>query len=180
MPSRDPYDDDDRPDDRDRDRNRDRDPDRENYDDYEGPRRGSRAWAAQKVSMPAIFLMIVAGLGLAMAILNIAVEALGLGGPNPFADPAKANDPDQQAAQRVGKWIGGVIQIVWVLIVFTGGLQMKRLQGWGYVLFACIWAMLPCNLLCLLGIPFGIWGLVVLNDEGVKRAFRTPPRTESY
>ena len=91
--------------------------------------------------------------------------------PNPFADPNQANDPDAKAAENVGKVVGGIMQVVWAMIVFFGGLQMKNLKSRGFVIFSCIWAMLPCNLCCLLGIPFGIWALVVVNDESVKRAF---------
>jgi predicted Zn finger-like uncharacterized protein len=37
---------------------------------------------------------------------------------------------------------------------------------------ACILAMIPCVNCCILGLPFGIWGLVVLNKPEVKDAFR--------
>jgi hypothetical protein len=36
---------------------------------------------------------------------------------------------------------------------------------------ASIFAMLPCNPCCLLGLPIGIWALVVLSNEDVKDAF---------
>lgn len=184
MPRRDEFDDDryrdDRYDERERDQRdeeydeRERDPRDEAYDDYDDRprrRRGSRTAALERVSMPAIFLMIVGGLGLGMAILNITVEALGMGGPNPFADPKMANDPNFKAQEKVGKVIGGIVQVIWAAIVFFGGLQMKNLKGRGFVLFSAIWAMLPCNLCCILGIPFGIWALVAINDDNVKRAF---------
>jgi hypothetical protein len=36
---------------------------------------------------------------------------------------------------------------------------------------ACILAMIPCSACCLLGIPLGIWGLVVINNPEVRGAF---------
>ena len=32
-------------------------------------------------------------------------------------------------------------------------------------------AMLPCSGCCLLGLPIGIWAIIVLIDSDVKRAF---------
>jgi hypothetical protein len=172
MPRRDDYDDEDDRYRDDRNDDRARDPRDEAYDDYDDrPRRGGRRAALERVSMPAIFLMIVGGLGLGMAVLNIVVEVTGMGGPNPFANPNQANDPAFKAGEQFGKVIGGVIQVLWAAIVFFGGLQMKNLKSRGFVFFSCIWAMLPCNLCCVLGIPFGIWAMVVINDENVRRAF---------
>jgi hypothetical protein len=187
MPHHDEYDDhgDDRYDDRARDdRARDdRGDDRDaEYDDYEGrPRRGARPRALEKVSLPAIFLMIVGCLGLGMSVLNITIELMGLNNDNPFQfNKPNPNDPNAKAAENVGKVIGGVVQVVWSLIVFFGGVQMKGLKSRGYVFFSCIWAMLPCNLCCLLGLPFGIWGLVVVNDPVVRRGFELTARGGSY
>ena len=180
MPHPDDYDDrgDDRGDDRYDDRRRDDDRrDDGGYDDYDRPRRGARERAAEKVSLPAIFLMIVGGLGLAMAVMNITVEAMGLNDDNPLKlNKPNPNDPNAKTAETVGKVIGGVIQVVWSLIVFFGGTQMKGLKSRGYVLFSCIWAMLPCNLCCVLGIPFGIWALVVINDPVVRAGFELTAR----
>ena len=183
MPRRDEYDNED-----DRDQGRHDDDDRpkprrddrgyddgeEGYDDYVGrPRRQSRHEAArQRVFLPAIFLMIVGGLGLGLALLNVVLEALDVGGPNPFANPQKANDPNFQQMEKVMKVVGPILNILWALIVITGAWQMKNLKSRGYVIFSCIYAMVgPCNGCCLLAIPFAIWALVVVNDESVKRAF---------
>ena len=168
MPQRDDYYDE-YEDDRPRPR---RDDDRgydDEYDDYEDrPRRGGRKAAAERAPLPAIFLMIVGALGMAMFILNLIVELSGMNnGQNPFL-PAGQRNP---AAENVGRVIGSLVQVVWSAIVFFGGLQMKNLKSRGFVMFSCIWAMLPCNLCCVLGIPFGIWGLVVINNDTVRRAF---------
>jgi hypothetical protein len=36
---------------------------------------------------------------------------------------------------------------------------------------AAIMAMIPCNCCCLLGLPFGIWALVMLMKPEVKSQF---------
>jgi hypothetical protein len=176
MPRNDEYDDgyDDQYEDRPRPRRDDRDyDDRGDPDDYEDrPRRGGRRdRARERVLMPAIFLMIAGGLGFAYAVFNAAVFFSGVNDnqPNPIfkEDPNLKNDPGYKAVQYavvIGTVIGSAL-------VFVGGLQMKNLKNRGFVMFTSILAMTPCNCCCLLGLPFGIWALVVLNDETVKRAF---------
>ena len=47
-------------------------------------------------------------------------------------------------------------------------LKIYNLAG-GRLHVALVPAISPC---CVLGVPFGIWGMIVLNDREVKRAFR--------
>jgi hypothetical protein len=175
MPRRDEYDDEERyDDDRAGPRRDDRgydDHDQE-YDDYDDrPRRG-RAAALQRVSIPAIFLMVIGGVGFAFAIVRTVADVLvGGDAPNPFINPNNPNNADLKGLQDTMMVLGPILNFIWSFIVFFGGLQMKRLKNRGFVLFSCIWAMLPCHLCCILGIPFGIWALVVVNDVSVKRWF---------
>jgi hypothetical protein len=55
--------------------------------------------------------------------------------------------------------------------VLFGALKMLRLQSYGLAIAAAIIAMLPCQCCCVLGLPFGIWVLVVLNKPEVKSQF---------
>jgi hypothetical protein len=55
--------------------------------------------------------------------------------------------------------------------VLFGAIKMLRLQSHGLAMAASIVAMLPCQCCCLLGLPFGIWALVVLNKPEVKSQF---------
>ena len=49
---------------------------------------------------------------------------------------------------------------------------MGRLEGYGLAMTASIFAMIPCvGPCCLLGLPFGIWSVTVLNRRDVKAAF---------
>ena len=51
-------------------------------------------------------------------------------------------------------------------------LRMKQRRGPRLSKAACIVAMIPCVGPCfVLGLPFGIWGWVVMNDHGVEQAF---------
>ena len=57
------------------------------------------------------------------------------------------------------------------LIIF-GSLKMRQLNNWGLSMAATVLAMIPClSPCCCLGLPIGIWALVVLLDDNVKRSF---------
>jgi len=174
MPRRDDYDNDDEYDDRPRSRRDDRrydDEEYDDYDDYDRPRRrrGGRSAALQKVAMPAIFMMILGGIGLAFAVVRTIIDlTMDDDGANAFGGPPNPAMKDLKPFIMI---IGPILNVIWGLIVLFGGLQMKSLKNRGFVLFSCIWAMLPCSACCILGIPFGIWGLVAIGDENVKRSF---------
>jgi hypothetical protein len=135
------------------------------------PLTGPRQRARSAVLPPAICLMVVGGLGIAIALLALAIN-LGVLSLLPDED---------QNGEEVGKvrWVssqarsirGAITGICWGLAVLGGGIQMKNLKGFKSVMTSCILAMLPCNPCCLLGLPFGIWGLVAINRWDVKREF---------
>ena len=50
---------------------------------------------------------------------------------------------------------------------------MKKLVNYRLAMVVSILALAPCiSPCCLLGLPFGIWALVVLNKPEVKSAFQ--------
>lgn len=57
------------------------------------------------------------------------------------------------------------------IVVLLGGIQMYRLQSYGMVIVAAIFAMLPCGPLFLVGLPIGVWCLIVLAQTEVRQAF---------
>ena len=75
------------------------------------------------------------------------------------------------AAARIGQYVGATLPCIWGVIVPTAGLMMLNRRSYGFVMAGVIFAMLPCSPGCLLGMPFGIWALVVLNQPAVRSAF---------
>jgi len=58
------------------------------------------------------------------------------------------------------------------VLVFFGGMKMMNMQSWGLALAASIVALIPCTSpCCCLGLPIGIWAIIVLMDSAVKDAF---------
>ncbi len=148
-------------------------------DDYDDRprrrRRGSRSDAKSKVTGPAIGLMVSGGVGLAVGLVNLAGNIIQiLNG----AAQAQANAlPGSNTAGFVIGYTVTVVMvatfiIVWSGVVIAGSFRMLQLRNWGTAKTTAILAMIPCYHCFILGIPFGIWALVVLHDEEVRRAFR--------
>lgn len=144
-------------------------------EDEDRPRRRRRGYgsaeAASAVAGPAIALMVVGGIAIAFALLGLLLNVLGVGlaaaGP-----AAKGGGPQPNFAANAVTGIGSSIFAIcyWSLVV-VGAVKMKNLSSYGLAMTACIVAMLPCSACCLLGLPFGIWGIVMLNKPEVKEAF---------
>ena len=132
------------------------------------PFQGSAAMAASRVAGPATALMAVGGLGIAGQILglisNLVQVGWGMPGGGPNQMPLFFSGGVAVASTIIG--------VILYIVVIVGAVKMKNLESYGFAMAASIIAMLPCSCCCLLGLPFGIWSLVVLSDAGVKAAFR--------
>ena len=63
----------------------------------------------------------------------------------------------------------GIVVAVFIIYI---SLKMKDLNQWGLCVTASILAMIPCiSPCCIVGLPIGIWCLVVLMKPEVKAAF---------
>ena len=71
--------------------------------------------------------------------------------------------------------IGIVVSIIAILlgvVILLGAFKMMKLQSWPFALIATIIAMIPCIWpCCCIGLPIGIWSLIVLLNKDVKAAF---------
>jgi len=66
-----------------------------------------------------------------------------------------------------------IFSMAMAALVFFGACKMQKLKGYEFAFVATIIAMLPCvTACCLLGLPFGIWALVVLNKTEIKSQFK--------
>jgi hypothetical protein len=94
--------------------------------------------------------------------------------------PQPANLPPflQMLAQPTpGQLItGGVVDcvsFVTCLLVIYGALKMQRLESYAWAMTSSIISLIPCvTCCCCLGIPFGVWALIVLNRAEIRAAFR--------
>lgn len=129
--------------------------------------------AVEKVKLPAIFLMITAGLGALMAVMSLISNLFGTG-----FNMANMGGMGEGNEQLIAMMTGGmgvalsVVGLVMAGVVFFGASKMMKLEMYGLAISASVIAMIPCvSPCCLLGLPIGIWSLVVLLNNEVKAAF---------
>jgi predicted PurR-regulated permease PerM len=69
--------------------------------------------------------------------------------------------------------VTSLIGLAMAVVVFMGASKMKNLQSYGFAMAATVIAMIPCiGPCCILGLPIGIWALVILLKPEVKGAFQ--------
>lgn len=125
--------------------------------------------AASRVAGPAIALIVTGALGLAANLFALVVNLIQLGGGMAVRP---GDDVPIFLSGGVGVFSAGV-GVVLSIVVITGAVKMKNLESHGFAMAAAIIALVPCiSPCCFLGLPFGIWALVVLSDAHVKAAFR--------
>jgi hypothetical protein len=130
--------------------------------------------ARVQVAGPAIGLMVVAALDLVSGLISLLEAGLLV-----FISVANPNvgGPDQQrwaiggiGLAVYGTW--GVVLLCVAATILVGAIRMKKLESRGLAMTASILAMVPCISCCLVGLPIGIWSLVVLSKPEVRSEFR--------
>jgi hypothetical protein len=114
---------------------------------------------ADRIGGPALLLMCSAILqiGVAAPVVGLLIF-VGLGSEQPWVISAIAV-------------LAGVISVAPAIVVFAGALKMRRLIDYRFCRRSAIVAMLPLGAGFLLGLPFGIWALLVLRRPDVQAAF---------
>jgi GYF domain 2 len=135
---------------------------------------GSRDAALRAVKGPAICLIAMSALGIVLYLFSAVLHMAG----NPAAmNSQMGNMPPQAQAyfQLLAGPVGTLIDIAVIALnalVLFGAIKMLRLESRPLATTACILGMLPVvSCCCLIGLPFGIWGLVVLNKPEVRSHF---------
>jgi hypothetical protein len=118
--------------------------------------------------------MVTAGLDALFALIIIAMSGLGMS----MVEPSWVREGvDPKVAEAIVS--GGTVIILAMAglfidaIIFLGAFKMKHLESYGFAVAAAILAAIPClSSPCFaLGMPFGIWALVVLMRQDVADAF---------
>ncbi len=145
----------------------------------EAPQGSPPGNAAEKVNGPAIGLIVTAVIGIVLCVLSVLMNLLGVGMAGAQAQqlPEGVDAEQFQAFQMFSGGLGivtALIGIVVGVVIFMGAQKMKRLESHGFAMTASILAMIPClSPCCIIGLPIGIWALVVLMNDEVKSAFRS-------
>jgi hypothetical protein len=121
--------------------------------------------AVQRVAGPATALTVTAVLGLIQSGVLLVVMLLTASGA--LGPPGQDADDVVVAIVMIGvSFLGG-------FLILIGAMKMRKLESYGLAMTGAIVAMIPqLSPCCPLGLPFGIWALVVLSNGSVKAAFR--------
>jgi hypothetical protein len=91
---------------------------------------------------------------------------------------AEPGSPPEAGFESVPMWALFPVAVLMLVglpsagVLILGGLKMRRLELYGLPVVASILAMMPCHLGFVLGLPIGLWALLVLSRAEVKAAFR--------
>ncbi len=122
---------------------------------------------------PAISLIVVASIAVLFGLFGLATDVLLVA--SGAIEQLEASNEGQ-----VSKYTSIAIRTAWGVLllmvssfVLYGAVQMLRYKNYGLARGAAVAAAIPCIGPCFfLGIPFGIWALVVLSQPQIKDAFR--------
>ena len=137
--------------------------------------------ALQRVKGPAIALKVTAILNIILAawgLVRMAIFPLRMQQFNSALQ--QLNNP--QLEQLFQKWIhmaygplgamNSLFELALSVLILIGAAKMQSLRSYEFALTAAILAMVPClTPCCCIGLPFGIWALVVLIRPEVKSHF---------
>jgi hypothetical protein len=140
---------------------------------YASPGHESRAAKPQgEVHAPAIALMVVSLIAIIFGVIGLGMDAFLLMSGAVERLEAMNDGPISEYAQIAVRTIWGILLLIASAFVQYGALKMKRLRNYQTARAAAVVAMIPMvGPCCLLGIPFGIWALIVLSKPHVRDAF---------
>ena len=126
---------------------------------------------SRQVSGPATGLLVTGIIGAFFAGIGLIMNIIGMG-VSPFI---RDEIPDRYVEFWEGS-IGAASSFIGILVaafIIFAALKMKELRQYELSIAASIVAMIPCiSPCCILGLPIGIWCLVVLLRPDVKAAFQ--------
>jgi hypothetical protein len=121
--------------------------------------------------------------GIAVLLSGLITLALSIGwmatnfavGP-PLPQPLPGQDPAVAQATRFGMRVGQIgppgVGVLVAIVSIAGGIQLMRRRMWGLAAAGAFVAALPCTCGFPIGLPVGIWALLVLSNPTVRESFR--------
>jgi hypothetical protein len=126
---------------------------------------------SQQVSGPAIGLLVTGIIGAIFSVTTLIALSIGTGLSTLWEYDFTEKYVDlYEGAAGIGSSFVGILVAAFIIYA---ALKMRDLTQYGMAMAASILAMIPCiSPCCIIGLPIGIWCLVVLTRPEVKAAFR--------
>ena len=127
--------------------------------------------ASSQVSGPSVGLLITGILGGVLSFIGLIASVFETG-----IESIKAHEYFDEKYADLAEGAAGIalcfVGILMAAFIIYASLKMKDLTQWGLCVAASIIVMIPCiSPCCIVGLPIGIWCLVVLTKPEVKAAF---------
>lgn len=147
--------------------------------------------AKEKIKAPAILLLIVGCCGAIASLMNVpglfTLDAQIKQVEDEWDKDPNLKDDQKKEMKRILNDMNGPIKVgVPMWIVFSLGvsalsifasIRIMNLKSRGLGILATVLAMIPCfNLCCWMGLPSGIWVLIVMGKPEVKAGFAAVAR----
>lgn len=154
------------------------------------PEEGSARWLADAIQTVRIPATIMQWYAIGSMVLAALVVTVFLAAPDAICEPwyervVKKNQ-ERPAGERETlpsyrqfvqgqqiQWVGGgAISLVCSFVIAFGAVRMRYLNGYGWAVTAAVLSAIPCtNSCCCIGMPVGIWSIVILFGSDVRLAF---------
>lgn len=126
---------------------------------------------SSQVSGPSIGMIITGAVGALFSLFALIALGIGLSLGSLFGG-RNFGWYEDFAGGALGMGSSFMGLLVAIFIIYAA-LKMKELKQWNLAVVASILAMIPCiSPCCIIGLPIGIWSLVVLMRPDVKAAFK--------
>jgi hypothetical protein len=121
--------------------------------------------AGNPLMIPAIILIVLASSMLALILLSMPGQVL------------RMRDIDTTTHEGQGELVGAIVAlVVWIVVnaaILWGSIAMLRLSSYRDAIVAAVLSVIPvCSPCFVLGIPFGIWAIIVLMRPEVRARFQ--------
>lgn len=138
-----------------------------------------------RVQVPAVGMIVAAGIDALFAVALATLSALDISMIDPWMRQGEKVAAVAEGGFLVVLCVAGLI-IDTVIVI--GASKMMKLESYSFAVAAALLSIIPClsSPCIILGMPFGLWALIVLMDPSVKAAFfstnetaATPPPIEN-
>ena len=126
---------------------------------------------AGQVSGPSVGLIVTGVIGALLSLFVLIALGIGMSLGTLFGgrDYGWYEDIYGGAIGMGSSFLGLLVAI----FIIYAALKMKDLKQWNLAVVASVLAMIPCiSPCCIIGLPVGIWSLVVIMRPDVKAAFK--------